>query len=131
MERTTALVPTDPHRNGDGRVPLASAALEDVAIRYVHGVHGGLTNIPAVYEDVFRWLTDQPLLLPDTPAGALAGHLSASDRSEAPTLDGSSRAVGDDPGYWQDTPPDDATLTALENTLADGRLPEFIRVRLL
>jgi hypothetical protein len=47
------------HGEGDGRVPLASAMLENVGdIRYVHG---GLTNIPAVCEDVFRCLTNKAM----------------------------------------------------------------------
>ena len=39
----------NPDREGDGRVPLSSAALENVPLRFVKGVHGGLANIPAVY----------------------------------------------------------------------------------
>lgn len=133
MERTTSRVAGDPHRDGDGRVPLASAALENVAIRYVRGVHGGLTNIPAVYNDVFRWLADEPLELPDTPEGALSVHLAADDVSETPTLDGSNRASGsgDDPGYWNDAAAAPATLTSLDAMLDADALPEFSRVRLL
>ena len=63
----------DPHREGDGRVPLASALLEHVGdIRYVKGVHGGLSNIPAVYEDVFRCLKNETMQLPRTPPKRLA-----------------------------------------------------------
>jgi hypothetical protein len=133
MERTTDRVTGDPHRDGDGRVPLTSATLEDVGIRYVRGVHGGLTNIPAVYQDVFRWLADEPLQLPDSPEGALAGHLAEADVSDAPALDGSARITsrGDDPGYWHGTPPDAAAMAALDAQLEANALPDFIRVRLL
>ena len=133
MERTTDRVVGDPHRDGDGRVPLASATLENVAIRYARGLHGSLTNIPSVYEDVFRWLHDEPLQLPDDPQGALVGHLANSDVSDAPALDGSSRitSTSDDSGYWHDMPPDAAAMAALDAELATNALPDFIRVRLL
>jgi len=50
-------IPGNPHREGDGRVPLVSAELPYVGeTRYVRGVHGSLTNIPAVYEDAFLFL---------------------------------------------------------------------------
>ena len=79
----------NPHREGDGRVPLASALFENVGdTRYVCGVHGGLSNIEAVYEDVFRCLKDEPLQLPKNVAGALSGHLAVSTPSKAPHLDG-------------------------------------------
>ena len=56
MDKITVRFPGDPNRDGDGRVPLASAILRRIRMRYVQGVHGSLTNIPAVYSDVFRWL---------------------------------------------------------------------------
>lgn len=46
----------NPHREGDGRVPLASARLDGVQIHYVKGVHGGLANVPAVYTAAFDFL---------------------------------------------------------------------------
>jgi hypothetical protein len=60
-------------------VPLASVALENVAIRYVRGIHSGLTNVPAVYNDVFHWLNEQSLDLPDTADGALSQHLGPGE----------------------------------------------------
>lgn len=90
-EKITSRVACDPNREGDGRVPLASAQLEDVTIRYVKGEHGSLPNIPAVAQDVLNWLTERKLQLPETCKGALAGHLSAIDEgtSAVPLLDGS------------------------------------------
>lgn len=68
--------------------------------RYVYGVHGGLTNIEAVYEDVFRCLKDDPMQLPKSVAGALSGHLADPTTSKAPHLDGTAvlAAGSDDPG---------------------------------
>jgi hypothetical protein len=132
--KSTARVPGDSHRDGDGRVPLASAALEWVPICYVRGVHGVLTNIPAVYQEVSRWLKEEPLQLPDTPAGALSSHLGAdNERSETPHLDGGTRIkpFSDDPGLWDLETPDPQRLAALDAELAADRLPEFTRVRLL
>jgi hypothetical protein len=83
--KATARVDGDPHREGDGRMPLASAMLEDVEIRYVKGVHGGLPNIPSVYMDVFSWLRDQPLQLPDSVKRALSMHLAAREQKRGPT----------------------------------------------
>lgn len=90
-EKITSRVPCVPNREGDGRVPLASARLEDVEVRYVKGEHGSLPNIPAVAQEVLSWLTESRLQLPDTCEGALAGHLSGSGEgtSASPLLDGS------------------------------------------
>jgi pimeloyl-ACP methyl ester carboxylesterase len=133
-EKLTARVPGDPHRDGDGRVPLASAMLEDVEIRYVKGVHGGLTNIPSVYLDVFRWLRNQPLQLPDTAKAANSTHLGGSaEESEAPHLDGTAAGdhYSDDPGLWNQNDPAPERLAALKAELEREALPEFTRVRLL
>ena len=73
--KITERKPCDEHRDGDGRVPIASAHLEDVAIRYVEGEHGGLPNIPAVAADVLAWLQDKDLKLSKTCSGALGGTL--------------------------------------------------------
>ena len=108
----------NPHRDGDGRVPLASALLENVGgVRYVYGVHGGLTNIPAVYRDVFRYLKNESLQLPDTVAGAVSGHLGGSTASEAPHLDGSALvpSASGDPGLWDVKTPSDERIAELEN----------------
>ncbi|HYP28240.1 MAG TPA: hypothetical protein VE262_16110 [Blastocatellia bacterium] len=134
MEKVTSRIENDPHREGDGRVPLASAALENVQIRYSKGVHGGLPNIPQIYSEAFRWLNDEPLQLPDSVSGALSQHLAAEDeRSAAPHLDGTSRQIpfSDDPGLWNTLPPEQDHLEALDSKLDQGQVPEFINVRLL
>jgi hypothetical protein len=127
-------IPGDPHREGDGRVPLASTALEKVTTRYVQAVHGSLPNVPAVYEDVFRWLNDQPPELADTPDGALSAHLAADGgESEAPHLDGSRRAArfDDNPGLWDVEEPDPDRLRDLVARIEADQLPEFNLVRIL
>jgi hypothetical protein len=136
MTKVTARVPGDPHREGDGRVPLASATLPGVTMRYARGVHGELTNIPAVYADTFRWLNELKtggLDLPQTPAQALASHLATSSVSQAPNLDGSVRADkhGDDPGYLNVDEPDAATLSRYVDQLNAGTLPDFNTAKLL
>jgi pimeloyl-ACP methyl ester carboxylesterase len=89
-KKITERIPCDVNRDGDGRVPLASAQLEHVTIRYVKGEHGSLPNIPAVTQDVLAWLTEKDLKLPATCKGALGGHLAAEDyTTPSPLLDGS------------------------------------------
>jgi hypothetical protein len=132
MAKITHRVQDNPHREGDGRVPLASAALDNVSIRYVHGVHGELTNIPAVYKDVFRCLKNQPMQLPHTEREALSEHLAGGDEVKEPHLTGSVLASrsGDDPGLWNpEVAPD--RLAALLADLESEHLPTFTRVRLL
>jgi pimeloyl-ACP methyl ester carboxylesterase len=127
-------VQNDPHRESDGRVPLASAMLENVGdIRYVCGVHGSLPNIPAVYQDVFRCLKGEPMQLPKTVAGALSGHLAEPTTSEAPYLDGTNQvdAFTDDPGLWQIDNPSAARMQELQELLELDRLPGFARIHLL
>jgi pimeloyl-ACP methyl ester carboxylesterase len=141
-DKVTGRVPGDPHRDGDGRVPIASAALEDVGdTRYVKGVHGDLPMIPAVYNDVFRWLNGEEMKLPQTPAGALAQRLSVeTDESAAPNLTTPVRRnpLTGDPDLWDITLSEpgeierqEARLGYLEEQLVEGRLPEFIKVKLL
>jgi len=89
VDKITSRTPGNPHREGDGRVPLASAELEKIELRYVKGEHGTVQNIPAVVKDVLAWIADQPLSLPDSPPGALSQHLSVGATSSAPHLDGS------------------------------------------
>jgi pimeloyl-ACP methyl ester carboxylesterase len=131
--KLTARAAGDPHREGDGRVPLASAMLEDVEIRYVKGVHGGLPNIPAVYLDVFRWLREEPLQLPNSVKGALSMHLAGPEQSEAPHLDGTTAVdqYSDNPGLWNLSDASGERLDALKMELEREALPEFTRVRLL
>jgi pimeloyl-ACP methyl ester carboxylesterase len=133
MDKITDRIPGDPNRDGDGRVPLASATLARIRMRYVNGVHGGLTNIPAVYSDVFRWLKGEPLTqTAQTADDALGGHLAAATAaSEAPHLDGSFRSSGDDPGYWQTSSPDAAQLQALNSELDRGTVPDFNLLKIL
>jgi hypothetical protein len=133
MDKITDRIPGDPNRDGDARVPLASAQLSRIRMRYVEGVHGSLTNIPAVYSDVFRWLKGEPLTqLAQTPEDALGGHLAAATASsEAPHLDGSARSSGDDPGYWQLSAPDPAHLRALDSELDRGAVPDFNLLKIL
>lgn len=125
MDRVTTRRPGDPHREGDGRVPLASAQLEYAGeTRYVRGEHGRLPSIPAVYADVFRFLAGRSMRLPRTPQEALARHLGG---------DGTADAAGDDadPGYLDFAPPGQADLDALDHALGNGQLPSFQQVRLL
>jgi hypothetical protein len=134
MRKVFDRVLDDPHRDGDSRVPLASAMLENVGdIRYVYGVHGALTNIPAVYEDVFRCLRGETMQLSTTVAGALSGHLADSTASEAPNLDGTASVASgaDDSGLWQIDKPPAERMKQLEDLLAAGQLPEFGRLHLL
>lgn len=72
-----------------------------MTLRYAHGVHGGQTNIPAVYEDIFRWLEEEAPMLPDLPEVALSQQLAPGDGEfVAPNLDGTVRTLlfSDDPG---------------------------------
>lgn len=130
-KKITERTPCDPNREGDGRVPLASAELEDVPIRYVEGVHGGLPNIPAVAQEVLAWLTADKLGLAQTCRGALGGHLSAEDNtSAAPLLDGSGggsryRELLD---YEHPTPEFRAKIAA---DLDAGRMPQMNLVKIL
>jgi hypothetical protein len=131
-KKTTSRVPGDPHREGDGRVPVASATLDDVQIRFARGVHAEMPNIPAVWQDAFRFLRGKPLRLPDTPQGALSGHLAGEDRSATPHLDGSARAdaFDDDPGYWKPEEPAAAVIDALDQDVDQGKVPDFALIKI-
>jgi pimeloyl-ACP methyl ester carboxylesterase len=134
MNKVFDRVLNDPHRDGDGRVPVASARLENVGdTRYVRGVHGGLTNIPAVYNDVFSYLKGQAMQLPQTVPGALSTHLAGSVASEAPHLDGSASApaFSSNPGLWNIEAPSADRMAELEGMLEADQLPGFSRIRLL
>lgn len=134
MDRVTSRVPGDANRDGDGRVPVASATLEYTGeTRYVRGKHGELPSIPAAWTDAFSWLTGGTLELPRTPQAALGLHLADSTGPVTPALadvSGPSREP-DDPGYLDATPPDEAAVARIEQDLADQRLPGFTRVRIL
>ncbi len=134
MAKETRRKGSDPHRDGDGRIPLASAKLEYTGeTRYVRAEHGGLPGVPAVYEDVFRFLAGERMQLPTTPQAALAGHLAAQDLlPQTPRLSGVlANASGDDPGYLQLELPTETTIAEIERDLErDGR-PEFNRLHIL
>jgi pimeloyl-ACP methyl ester carboxylesterase len=133
MKKITKQDQWNPDRLGDGRVPLPSATLEHIGeTRYVHGVHGSLPNIPAVYRDAFRWLKGEPMALPTTPVGALSRHLSTSeDESRTPTLDGSILATHDNPGYLDLAPVTDEQATRLVEQVEHGQSPEFRSISIL
>jgi pimeloyl-ACP methyl ester carboxylesterase len=134
MNKNTNRMEGDPHQDGDGSVPLASAQLEHVgAFRFIKGTHSALPNIPEVYEDVFRWLRGDLMQLPKTPHGALSSHLAAgSQTSQTPNLDDTikSNSETDDPGTLQ-FEQSEKDLEGLKVKLEAGQLPEFNRVRLL
>jgi hypothetical protein len=129
--KITERIACDPNRDGDGRVPLASALLEDVHTRFVEGEHGGLTNIPTVARDVLAWLTESPLKLAETCKEALGGYLSAEDgRSAAPLLDGS----GEEGRYRSLPEYENPTAEFKAKIAADldaGRLPQVNLVKIL
>jgi pimeloyl-ACP methyl ester carboxylesterase len=129
--KVTDRTPGDPNRDGDGRVPLASAQLEDVETRYVKGVHGGLQNLPAVSRDVLAWLTDKDLRLSQTPEDALGSHLSADEPNPAPNLDGTSASdpSSDEFDRFRDIP--EQRVKELVKELDAGRLPNINLARIL
>jgi pimeloyl-ACP methyl ester carboxylesterase len=134
MDRITARGPGDVHREGDGRVPLASAELEFVGeTRYVHAEHGRLATVPNVYQDVFLFLADREMKLPKSSQDALSLHLSMqSSESITPALAGPPLGNnGEDPGYLNFGTADESQLVGLENALTSEKLPEFTRLRLL
>ena len=134
MDRVTRQHAGDPHRDGDGRVPLASAELEWVGeTRYVKAEHGALPSVPAVYADVFRFLADQPMELPASARGALHAHLAGDAMSSVtPVLVGvRADEYGDDPGYLDLSSPGQAAVAEIEQALAEGRMPAFNRIHIL
>lgn len=132
--KETARVPGDPHRDGDGRVPVASAALDNVGnTRYVRGVHGDLPMMPEVYEDIFRWLSKEEMKLPGTPHDALGGHLGGTAPApDAPNLTRVTAAddAAGDPGFWKPEP-DPRRLEQYKALLESEQLPAFNKIRLL
>jgi pimeloyl-ACP methyl ester carboxylesterase len=126
VEKITARTPGDPNREGDGRVPLASAQLENIQQRYIMGEHGTLQNLPAVVRDVLAWMTDSGLSLPSSPMEALARHLSGDTTSSSPNLDlsASSSPHGDEYDRYQDIP--QARIAELISTMNEGKIPTGI-----
>ncbi|GLL05138.1 esterase/lipase family protein [Dactylosporangium matsuzakiense] len=134
MDRVTARQPGVADREGDGRVPVASAVLPGLGdVRYVRGEHGRLPTIPSVYSDVFRFLSGTAMRLPRSATEALDDrHLSEADASTTPALAGfGAEPTGEDPGYLGLAEPDGPELDDLDAALAEGRLPAFTRIRLL
>ena len=130
-KKITERIVCDSNGDGDGRVPLASAQLEDVTTRYIKGEHGGLPNIPAVAQDVLAWLTGDRLKLAETCQGALGGHLSAEDEATAaPLLDGSGAGsrFRELPDYENPTPEFRAKIAA---ELDAGRMPQINLIKIL
>src|SRR5262249_44981461 len=128
--KITTRVACDPNREGDGSVPLASAQLEDVTIRYVQGKHGALPSIPAVAKDILAWLTNSSLGLAKTCEGALGGHLSAEDQTAAPLLSGplDENRFRELPDYEHPSPEFRAEVEA---DLDRGRVPQINLVKIL
>jgi pimeloyl-ACP methyl ester carboxylesterase len=122
--------PGDPHREGDGRVPVASARLSDVATYYARAVHGGMPNVPAIYRGVFQLLAGERPDLAASLDEALSGHLGSGDSSATPALDGTHRTrADDDAGIWTEAEPPDPDRT--EALLAEGKVPDFFWARIL
>ena len=134
MDRVVTREPGNMHREGDGRVPLASAQLEYVgATRYVRAEHGSLPSVGLVQDAVFDWLLHQSPDLPSTPAAALAATLSDDVDPAVPELAAptGTRDSEDDPGYLDLTPPDEAALARRAAAVKAGEVPEFARLRIL
>src|ERR1035437_10359539 len=106
-----------------------TVALRNLIV-HMHATNGGQ---PAVYGDVFRWLKGEPLSsLAETADDALSSHLSAiTAASEAPHLDGTAKAEGDDPGYWRTSEVTASSLGALDQAVERGAVPEFNQLKLL
>lgn len=130
-DKITSRTPGDPHREGDGRVSLASAELEKIELRYIKGEHGSLQNLPDVVNDVLAWITDKPLSLPNSPQGALSAHLSGGARSSMPNLDGSAAVnlLDDEYERYRDLP--ESRIRELVAKLEAGELPGIDLVRIL
>ena len=92
-----------------------------------------IVTVPAVYQDVFRFLRGQPMQLGRGPEEALdRSHLSDATESITPVLAASGTVpVDDDPGYLNMAEIEDSALDTLDAALAAGQFPEFTRVRIL
>jgi len=126
----------DANRDGDGRVPLASALLEDVTTRFVQGEHGGLHNIPAVAQEVLAWLKDDTLELAATCKGALGGHLSGTDFTPlTPLLNGGGDGAGAAANKFRNLPeyenPTEEFKKEIARKLDAGEMPQVNLVKLL
>jgi pimeloyl-ACP methyl ester carboxylesterase len=140
-DKVTSRIPGDPNREGDSTVPLASAQLENVGdVRYIKGDHGNLPMIPAVYEGVFRWFSGKSLELPSQVNGALTSKMSGGNfKVNAPTLTMPPVPIDpetNEPDFWdvqvQNGILEQAErLDQMEWQLAQGQLPDFIKVKIL
>lgn len=131
MDKVKDSIRNDPHRQGDGRVPLASAELEDVGdVRYVNGVHGELPMIPQVYEDVFRWLSKEEMRLPRSPSQVSSKHLGVREFEQLSSSLGHDPLTGD-VDLWRSDVLNDEQLAQLRDRLTRGELPDFIKVKLM
>jgi pimeloyl-ACP methyl ester carboxylesterase len=131
VTRVTARIPGDANRDGDGRVPVAAADLENIEIRYVKGEHGSMQNIPAVVRDTLAWIADRPLSLADSPKAALAAHLSGEAGSSAPHLDGSAAFSPYDDEYDRYRDLSESQIKELVGEWEAGRLPGLDRACIL
>jgi pimeloyl-ACP methyl ester carboxylesterase len=134
MHKVASRQAGNPNRDGDGRVPVASASLEWLGeTRFAHVEHGRLASVPAVLSDVLSFLSDSPLSLPRSPEGALGRHLGAGpEDSIMPGLSLVPRLSDEqDPGYLRFDDIAETELAMLDRALDEGQLPEFQRVRLL
>jgi pimeloyl-ACP methyl ester carboxylesterase len=120
--------PDVPNYEGDGRVSVAAATLEDVMNRYVKGRHGSLQNLPAVSSDVLAWLKGKALQLPTSVKGALTSHLAGPNQSPTPLLEGFGPT---DDGYDRYRDLTDAELAVLKEKFERGDLPGVQWARLL
>lgn len=125
MVKESKRVEDDIHREGDGSVPLASAALEYVGeTRYVNGVHAGLPMLSEVYEDVFRWLNEEPMRLPDTPRQAFSQHLGLETAlGDYPYLSGTVYSANESADYLDFSEPDRAYIAALQAQIDADQIP--------
>jgi pimeloyl-ACP methyl ester carboxylesterase len=133
MSKITSVRRGSPDRDGDGRVPLASAMLEHVGdTRFVQAEHGALPTVAEVQADVFRRVRGEPLTLAQTAQGAtghLAGSGAAGYLSALPV--GAVDLPDGDPGYLQLDEPAAAELDRLDHDVDVGSCPSFQRLRIL
>jgi hypothetical protein len=130
IDKITSRIPGDPNREGDGRVPLASAELEQVELRYVKSNHGSAPNVPSVVKDTLSWIADQALSLPDSPQGALSSALSNETASSAPHLDASAIFNPADDEYDRYREFTEDELKDLVHKFESGAVPgvDFVRI---
>jgi pimeloyl-ACP methyl ester carboxylesterase len=131
IDKITSRVEGDPNREGDGRVPLASAQLEDIEWRYIKGVHGSVQNIPAVAQEVLAWIDSKPLTLDTKPKDALSRHLAGGGESAAPHLDGSETISLLDDEYDRYREIGEREIAQLVADLKAGKIPNANQVRIL